>query len=114
MECMIEVKAADIRIGDRVDLEGDDIADWDGRLVACELATVTGSVRETADCVRVDFEDESFGFPPEHLLRIVPRTADRGWEHVREYLLQPDEFGAVTGEYDPIDIEEGGSGKVYV
>jgi hypothetical protein len=47
-------------------------------------------------------------------LRIVPRTADRGWEHVREYLLQPDEFGAVTGEYDPIDIEEGGSGKVYV
>lgn len=71
--------------GDRVDLEGDAYADpWpedqsadehyaatEHREFAFEFETVLQVVRESADCIRVDFESGlSFGFPPDHLIDV--------------------------------------------
>jgi hypothetical protein len=73
----------DLHIGDRVDLENDMYADadaWaafengeDGDAVrshpefAFEFERVAWMERETADCIRVDFESGfSCGFPPDH------------------------------------------------
>lgn len=58
--------------GDLVDLEGDRYADApdsesDNSEFEFEFQVVIDVVRETPDCMRVDFESgSSFGFPPSH------------------------------------------------
>lgn len=63
-----QVPVKDLGPEDRVDLEGDEHADParnDGYL-ACMYVYVINVERETPDCVRVDFNHGSYGFPPEH------------------------------------------------
>lgn len=65
------VTAADLKEGDMVDLEGDPYANGEDtqHIAPFELFVVRGVERETADCVRVDFDNLSVGFPPNHRLR---------------------------------------------
>lgn len=65
------VAVEDLREGDACDLQGDGYAQGDAFAAAeFELFEVCGFERETADCVRVDFEGaDSVGFPPGHVLR---------------------------------------------
>lgn len=73
---MQSISARDVQAGDLVDLQGDKIADVNGEHPEFEFeyARCIGTERETADCVRLDFESDSFGFPPDHLLSIVERS----------------------------------------
>lgn len=66
-------KACDLRRGDRVDLEKDEIADPDGGEVMFrfEFETVLEVEVETDGVIRVDFESgKSFGFPVEHEVKV--------------------------------------------
>jgi hypothetical protein len=66
------VAVEDLREGDSCDLQGDGYAQGEAFEIAAEfeLFEVIGVERETADCVRVDFEGaDSVGFPPGHVLR---------------------------------------------
>jgi hypothetical protein len=64
------VPARDVREGDMIDLEGDPFAD-DGQHPEheFEFAIVEGSELETPECIRIDFDSTSVGFPPDHMLR---------------------------------------------
>lgn len=66
----------ELMCGDLVDLEGDpfflkdnpdgnNIAEYEYALV-CEIEV------ETADCVRIDFDWTSVGFPPDHVVTMMP------------------------------------------
>ncbi len=71
------MKAAALMVGDRVDLEGDTYADpkRDNPYFEAEYVIVDGIELETPGCVRVDLEgDPSFGFPPEHQLKVRDRS----------------------------------------
>lgn len=63
----------ELKLGDLVDLEGDPYADtsedWK-HYHECEYGVVEGVEQETSDCVRVDFEHLSVGFPLDHLLTV--------------------------------------------
>lgn len=67
-----------LRPGDRVDLEGDAIADpyenpedSEHPEFQFEFERVLEVERETPDCIRVDFESGfSCGFPPDHLVDV--------------------------------------------
>lgn len=65
--------AAELKPGDLVDLEHDPYAD-DGHHLEfeSEYQLVLDVERETPDCVRVDFEGLSCGFPPGHLFKVAP------------------------------------------
>ncbi len=67
------VLAQNIREGLKLDLEGDTFADPSNsnRLLECELAEVIGVELETPECIRLDFEHGSVGFPIGHLLKVV-------------------------------------------
>lgn len=62
------VPVTELREGDLVDLEDDRYADpdRDSRVFPYELAVVLGSEQETPECVRVDFDHDSVGFPTNH------------------------------------------------
>lgn len=62
--------AQDVREGDLLDFEGDSIADPTGTNsdFMFEFATVEAVEQETENCVRVDTDQGSYGFPPEHLI----------------------------------------------
>lgn len=65
---------ADLSVGDLVDLEGDPYADPGKDSMSpfiYEYERVDNVERETADCIRIDFNSTSIGFPPNHLLRVV-------------------------------------------
>ena len=64
----VQRRVDQLRIGDRVDLQDDPIADPDGRPeFECEFEVVSETERETDDCIRVDFESGfSCGFPVDH------------------------------------------------
>ena len=74
-------RAADLRPGDCVDLDGDPIAD-PGRNqpgLEFELAVVGAVVREAPDCVAVYFDGyPGWGFPPGHLLPVHGRDGGYG------------------------------------
>lgn len=57
-----------LRIGDRVDLENDKFADPNGTNESplFEFLTVGTIERETRGCIRIDFDNYSCGFPPNH------------------------------------------------
>ena len=68
-----------LRVGDRVDLEADAIADPgygdDGAgsehpEFAFEFQEVCEIVRESADCIAVYFDGFACGFPPDHLIDV--------------------------------------------
>jgi hypothetical protein len=73
-ECaFIRVPARDLRPGQLVDLDGDEFADHllEPRRYEWELTEVCAVERETAACIRVDFENDSVGFPPAHELKVL-------------------------------------------
>lgn len=63
----------DLEEYDLLDLEGDEYADPDGDtpILEFELAVVIDTERETADCIRVDTNHGSFGFPPDHEVEVT-------------------------------------------
>jgi hypothetical protein len=73
------IRAGDVREGDLLDFEGDSIVDPEcaGELfdptppasvtiLWAEYARVDSVEREAADCVRIDTDQGSYGFPPDH------------------------------------------------
>lgn len=70
---MAQCLVSNLKPGDLVDLEGDAYADVDGAHpeFEFEFQAVVAIERETANCVRVDFETCSFGFPPSHRVVIA-------------------------------------------
>lgn len=72
------MKAQDLKLGMRVDLEGDLYADPDKqtRLFAEEFQTVSGVVWESSACVCVYFDGGAVGFPPEHNLTTEPEAQE--------------------------------------
>jgi hypothetical protein len=68
--------AQDVREGELLDLEGDEFADPSGNGISetgdfdftFEFATVEAVERETENCVRIDTDQGSYGFPPDHLI----------------------------------------------
>ena len=64
-------RAADLMPGDLVDLEDDPFADnGEHPEFEFEFCEVIDVERETPDCVRVDFDNYSCGFPVDHELEI--------------------------------------------
>lgn len=61
-----------LRVGDRVDLEGDQYADpgHDRPDFQCEFQVVSEIEHETAYCVVVHFDNFSCGFPPDHMVDV--------------------------------------------
>lgn len=76
----MKTKISELYIGQRVDLEGDSIADPDTALkmgstahpeFEFEFETVMEIERETANCILVVFESGfSCGFPPGHMVDV--------------------------------------------
>lgn len=62
------IAAQDVREGDLLDFEGDCIADPTGTNsdFMFEFATVEAVERETENCVRIDTDQGSYGFPPNY------------------------------------------------
>lgn len=83
-----------LRLGQRVDLEADSIADPHGAdgdgdhpEFAFEFETVAEIERESAECIRLDFESGfSCGFPPDHEVDVDGEQT-------------PEELDAAEGEY---------------
>jgi hypothetical protein len=72
-----KLRADQVQIGDLLDFEGDKFADPNGNGLSdsghfepfeFELAYVTGVTRETDDCIRIDTDQGSYGFPVDHLI----------------------------------------------
>jgi len=61
-----------LRPGDRVDLQYDPVANPNGSRFEFqfEFSEVLCVERETADCIRVDFDNASCGFPSGHLVDV--------------------------------------------
>lgn len=81
------LRAQDVREGDLLDFEGDSIVDPGGlgerydpeppatwTSFQFEFATVQSVERETPDCVRIDTDQGSYGFPIDHE---IETTLDR-------------------------------------
>lgn len=76
----MKVKVTEVQPGMLVDLGDDPFAQTCSVKDCClhrpdgvyqyELAVVVGSERETGDCVRVDFEGDSIGFPIDHQVEV--------------------------------------------
>lgn len=66
-----ECRVDEVCIDDLIDLEDDEFADPEDRrhIFPYEMARVIGFEQETDNCIRVDFDSTSIGFPPDHLLR---------------------------------------------
>ena len=71
MEGAAKIQARNVQFGDRLDLEGDSIADLgnDPRFMS-EFMEVMGAELETENCIRIDFDGFSCGFPVYHLIAI--------------------------------------------
>jgi hypothetical protein len=63
---------------DVIDLEGDEYADPDREdpLFGFEYQTVIGVEQETVNCVRVDTDHDSYGFPPNHKIPVVAEVEE--------------------------------------
>lgn len=67
-------RVADLTVGDLLDLAGDPYADPDPAVVSSlefEYVEVLGIERETAECIRVDTNVDSYGFPPNHTVTVA-------------------------------------------
>ena len=78
----MKVPVTELLPGDLVNLQGDIFADnGEHPEFEFELQTVIEVERETPNCVRVDFESGSFGFPPDYTVD-VQISPERGFsEH---------------------------------
>lgn len=67
-----EIAVRDLHPGDQLDLQDDDIADPDGddTMLEHEYVTVVSLEQESPDCIRVDGENHSFGFSPDHVVKV--------------------------------------------
>ena len=72
------IRADQVKVGDRLDLEGDKFADPNGNGVdpsgdyhafEFELAEVEEIERETPDCIVLYTSLGGFGFPPAHMIK---------------------------------------------
>ena len=73
---MKTIRAAELRVGDPIDLSGDAYADPEGMSTYfdCEYATVVSIDHETAGCVAIGIEGvDLFGFPVDHPVRLMRR-----------------------------------------
>jgi hypothetical protein len=76
----VYVRADQACVGDALDLEGDKFADPDATGMnpsqtfdyTFEFASVEGTERETPGCIRIDTDQGSIGFPPDHLIKTQP------------------------------------------
>lgn len=101
------VRAADLREGDYLDLEGDKIADPKRDRIAfqSEFAMVASVERETPTCVAVGIEGvDVFGFPPDHMVKIGEELTASG-HSFRTQLLRlietaPDPVGYAWPGYE--------------
>ena len=74
----VQRQVRDLRVGDRVDLHNNEHADPEGfRGVESnhpefefEFLTVASIEVESAECTRVDFDNYSCGFPPDHWIDV--------------------------------------------
>ena len=72
---MAQIKAKDIKVGMQLDLEGDcwaDGADEPSLDLKFEYADVLAVERETPDCIRVETNVVTVGFPLDHLVTLSP------------------------------------------
>ena len=65
-----------LRPGDLVDLKGDRFADGGDAAFDYEYAEVLDVEQETPECVRVDFDFDSVGFPAKHEVNVVGHNSD--------------------------------------
>jgi len=72
----MQKEASNIQPNDLLDLEGDQYADSndDDPILRYEHAVVTNTEQETIDCVRIDTQHGSYGFPTDHKIRVVGRV----------------------------------------
>lgn len=81
MSDVTEITVTQVQEGDLLDLYADPYVGGHGddttpelTFFAFEYGLVVGVERETADCVRIDIEGvDSFGFPPDHIVKRVGR-----------------------------------------
>jgi hypothetical protein len=68
----------EVRPGQLVDLEEDPFADplREHRRYEWELIEVIAIEQETADCIRLDFDDDSIGFPAAHALKVLDQRTE--------------------------------------
>ena len=69
------IRVEHLREGDVIDLENDPYVGADGQDVPWqyEYAVVIGTERETANCVRIDTDEASYGMPPSHRVPLIGR-----------------------------------------
>ena len=71
----VMIPAKEVKEGDFVDLEGDAYADAhnEGAQYGFEFsyAIVQRVEQETPECVRIDFDHDSVGFPSDHMLKVA-------------------------------------------
>lgn len=80
-ECVFHpVVVRSVKPGQLADLEEDEFAEplLEHRRYEWELIEVMAAERESPDCVRVDFDEESIGFPANHLLKVLTRSNAAG------------------------------------
>lgn len=71
-------RADQVQVGDLIDLEGDEFADPNRNGLSVtgdfdftfEFAYVEEVERETPGCIRIDTDQGSYGFPPDHMLKM--------------------------------------------
>ena len=75
MTLVSDRRAADVVSGDVVDAARGDLGryltDADRIYAECEYWRVEDVERETVDCVRIDFDHESYGLRPDDIVRVV-------------------------------------------
>ena len=69
---MSKKQVKDIKIGDRLDLAGDNYADPDNSntFFECQYVEVTDLENETPNCICIYTEAGAFGMPPDHLVKL--------------------------------------------
>lgn len=87
MTVITQVPATEIRVGDLIDLEGDEYADHlhepcdmcvdrNPDLFKMEYQEVRTVDYETPDCVAIGFDFDVVGFPTWHLLKVIERRGE--------------------------------------
>ena len=75
-DIIIPTPVRDLKVGDYVDLEGDQYAAEDDDVWCFLFAEVAGIEVETPECIRVDFDGYSYGFPTDHIVNVHKMAAE--------------------------------------
>ncbi len=72
IEGRVQRRIDQVRVSDRLDLEGDEYADPNGTKeeFTFEFAEVLNVERETKNCILIETTQGSFGFPPKHWIDV--------------------------------------------